>query len=325
MRSSLLLITLLFVTPAWSQIESATLEYKDMRLFFRALVKDQNRSVVRVRARKEDATRKCFGVVVSETGLILTKASELDGEIQVLLDGKWFASRQASIQKSHDLAIIHCEEAKGRQPLRFADHPLAPGQWLISLGTRKTPVGVGIISLLQSETTQPGWLGVQVGDDRRGAKVGRVEPDSPALEAGLETGDVIQLVGSEPIKGKADLLKALRKYQAGDKVTLKVWRDYDEFEFTATLGWPPMNESTGGMSKGGGIHGPRSQRRAGFPATVRHDTVLKPEVCGSVVLNSKSQVVGLNIARVSRTHTAMLPAKLINEVLPDLLRSAQKK
>mmetsp|Transcript_16164 Transcript_16164/g.39163 ORF Transcript_16164/g.39163 Transcript_16164/m.39163 type:complete len:324 (+) Transcript_16164:679-1650(+) len=69
----------------------------------------------------------------------------------------------------------------------------------------------------------------------RGVLVLNVPPGSPAAEAGLqgttrsregiELGDIIVGVGSEPIGDEADLFDALEKYKPGDTVKVSVLRD----------------------------------------------------------------------------------------------------
>ncbi len=58
-----------------------------------------------------------------------------------------------------------------------------------------------------------------------GALVAGVEPGSPAAQAGLQPGDVLQQIDGRPIVGSADLPAAVTLAQPGDKVALQVWRN----------------------------------------------------------------------------------------------------
>lgn len=57
-----------------------------------------------------------------------------------------------------------------------------------------------------------------------GLLVGRVEPGSPAEQAGLRVGDVVTHVGSEPVATSWDVLRHVRPLTAGQGVALEVVR-----------------------------------------------------------------------------------------------------
>ncbi|MGB3676435.1 MAG: trypsin-like peptidase domain-containing protein [Candidatus Nanopelagicales bacterium] len=58
--------------------------------------------------------------------------------------------------------------------------------------------------------------------DGTGAQVGKVEPGSPAAQAGLKDGDVITAVNGNKIAGPGELLSAIRANQPGQDITLTV-------------------------------------------------------------------------------------------------------
>ncbi len=64
--------------------------------------------------------------------------------------------------------------------------------------------------------------------------------------------------------------------------------------------------------------GPLSRRRADFPAVLQHDSVLRPEDCGGVIVDLSGKAVGLNIARAGRIETLALPATILLPLLDDL-------
>lgn len=55
-----------------------------------------------------------------------------------------------------------------------------------------------------------------------GAQVGKVEPGSPAAQAGIKTGDVITAVNGSKISGPGELLSAIRANQPGQAITLTI-------------------------------------------------------------------------------------------------------
>ena len=53
-------------------------------------------------------------------------------------------------------------------------------------------------------------------------------PGSAAEKAGLKEGDIILEFNDEKITTDNTLAKIIMKYNPGDKVTLKIWRDKEE-------------------------------------------------------------------------------------------------
>ena len=63
-----------------------------------------------------------------------------------------------------------------------------------------------------------------------------ITPNSPAASAGLQEGDVIQLVDRDILDGRADLGETLVQYKPGSQVTLTVIRAGKSLEIPVTLG-----------------------------------------------------------------------------------------
>ena len=92
-----------------------------------------------------------------------------------------------------------------------------------------------------------GWLGVHiqpVTDDiaaslglesTDGAIIARVQPESPAALAGLETGDVIIAVDQAQVEDTRALTQMIAAIDAGTSATLTVWRDGQPMELTAAI------------------------------------------------------------------------------------------
>jgi serine protease Do len=62
-------------------------------------------------------------------------------------------------------------------------------------------------------------------DKVAGALVDDIIKDSPAEKAGIEAGDVILELDGKPVNSSNDLQSLVAQRRAGDKVTLKIWRD----------------------------------------------------------------------------------------------------
>jgi len=96
-----------------------------------------------------------------------------------------------------------------------------------------------------------GWLGVTVQpvtekiadglgvDLDHGALVGGIAEDSPARKSDLAPGDIILELEGEKVEGANDLARRVARYQPGETVTLKIWRDGERIERKLTLGERP--------------------------------------------------------------------------------------
>ena len=72
-------------------------------------------------------------------------------------------------------------------------------------------------------------------DDTRGALVAQVQPDTPAAEAGIESGDIITAFNGKPIKRSGQLPRLVGNAPVGEPATVTVIRDGKEKSFELTL------------------------------------------------------------------------------------------
>ena len=96
-----------------------------------------------------------------------------------------------------------------------------------------------------------GYLGVRVQDITRelqearelpttdGALVSRVEPESPAAEAGIKRGDVILEVNKHSIDGAAELIRQMRQHQPGAKIPVVIYTNGARKTVSVTLAKRP--------------------------------------------------------------------------------------
>lgn len=109
-------------------------------------------------------------------------------------------------------------------------------------------------SIIEHGKVIRGYLGIEMGgevddtmaralglDKAYGVIVGNVTDDSPADEAGLQDGDVIQTLNGNPIRDFGSLRTAIATSSPGDKVKLGVNRDGKNISLTVTLGELPSN------------------------------------------------------------------------------------
>jgi serine protease Do len=74
----------------------------------------------------------------------------------------------------------------------------------------------------------------------KGALVVTLVHSGPAHRAGILPGDVILQVGDKPVKDARSLGIAVRAYNAGDRVRVRVWRAEREMSLAVTLGEVPV-------------------------------------------------------------------------------------
>jgi len=76
----------------------------------------------------------------------------------------------------------------------------------------------------------------------QGALVNAVEPKSPADKAGIKTGDVILAVDGNTIESSIELPRVIGEKRPGTKVKLKIWRQGETHELSASLGEIPAEK-----------------------------------------------------------------------------------
>ena len=108
-------------------------------------------------------------------------------------------------------------------------------------GALSLPTGVAWLPLRR------GYLGVQLLDLTRelrvhfgvpedaGVMISQIVEDSPAAAAGLEVGDIVTAIESDPIGSRSDLARKVSEYEDGRAVSLEVWRDRRAKILTATI------------------------------------------------------------------------------------------
>lgn len=295
------------------------------RAAFRPVVAEARKSTVRVFVDGEPAA---LGVVVSEDGLILTKATQLHGEFTIkTADGREAAAERIGVDDASDLALLKVD-ATGLTPAEWADSEPAVGSWLVSVGDGRSPVGIGVVSVAGRRISpQRGVLGIELDESETGPAVVKVLPGSGAAEAGLQVGDIIMAVSGETVSTPRALVNKIGLFRPGDTLRLLVRRGDKEEEVQATLG----NELTAMIDRQARqnmMGGPLSLRSGGFDVAIQHDTVLRPEDCGGPVVDLSGRVVGINIARAGRVESYALPAAAVRPVVAKLMatesRTAQK-
>jgi serine protease Do len=291
---------------------------REVKTAFRQAVAQAGACVVRVRCDGKDAA---LGTIVGPDGWVLTKASELSGQI-VCRDrgGRQHEARIVGVHPEFDLAMLKID-ATGLPIIPWSkETDAAVGQWVATPGVQDgTPLAVGVVGAPRRRIPPTsGVLGVAVADAEGGAKIERVMPDSAAQKAGLQVDDVITHVNGEPTPDHVELVTAIKEHQPGEVVRLTVKRGDQDLQISATLTEletpasrkrDMQNRSDVGLSR----------RHDDFPMVLQHDSVLRPVDCGGPVVDLSGNVIGVNIARGGRTETYAVPSDVLLTLMYDLI------
>src|SRR3546814_474231 len=160
-----------------------------------------------------------------------------------------------------------------------------------------------VAQLRDHGTVERGWLGVQIQnvtpdlaealglDAPAGALVAAVTPDSPAAEAGIETGDVILGFGGEDIDDTRELAGVVAEHPANSEAEVTISRDGSEQTLTVVTGQKPAPEhmaEASGPTQDGAYHSsaldaelaaltPELRARYGIPESAEGVLVLDVE------------------------------------------------
>ena len=101
--------------------------------------------------------------------------------------------------------------------------------------------------LIKNGSISRGWLGVQIQPVTQdiadslglakaaGALVNEVQPESPALKAGVETGDVVLKVSGQDVQDPKDLARKVAAIKPGTPADMIVWRDGAEKTLSVSI------------------------------------------------------------------------------------------
>lgn len=254
-----------------------------------------------------------YGVVAADEGLVVTKASELEGIPQedircVFADGRELETLPVAVDEIFDLALLRVA-ANDLTPANWSEAVPTVGAFLVTPLGASSPPRVGVLSVEERHQGRSrAFMGVTLADRAGGAAVGSVVARSAADEAGLRVGDVIVVADGSPIGDTAALQAELGRKAPGDPILLVLRRGDQRLLRRIVLGEReevPTNRRTRA------IMGDVSRRNTDFPGVVQHDTVLVPNQCGGPVVDVSGRVVGVNIARSSRVESYLVPTRTV--------------
>ena len=308
-------IAVAFVAAAVQAAEVKERSSYTIKSAFREAVDGAAQSTVRVLC---DGRRVALGTIVGSDGLILTKASELSGNVVChLYDGRRLEAKIVGVSEDDDLAMLKIN-AEQLPVIRWSEaDPPAVGSWLATTGLETVPLSIGVVSVAARNVQRRSpALGVIIEEGDKGPVVREVLPRSGAAKAGLQASDIITTLDGRPVATRQSLIQAIRDHRPGDRVRLSLLRNGKPLTFDVEL--LDLTELANGETFQEDIGGRLSKRRTGFPLALQHDTVLQPNQCGGPVVDLDGQVVGINIARASRVASYALPASVVKPLIEKL-------
>lgn len=299
----------------------------DFEHMFDDVVADARQSLAVVRSKGLSRSSKAkkraiaLGTVVSEDGLVLTKASELKGDLYCeFASGEVVAAQLIGLDTENDLALLKTD-ASGLLVADWEEGNLTEtGDWVATPLDHQEEIEVGVVSVDARfiEPSKP-FIGIYMSEAKpTGIMVLNVQEKSPADEGGLKARDVILKLDDQLVKDIGDLRKSLEQYDAGDLVTLSILRGDKPKKVKLTLAERDKVSSENMRSNQQNSMGSRlSRRRKDFPMAFQHDTALQAAQCGGPIVDLDGKIVGVNIARAGRVSSLAIP---LDEIMPIIER-----
>ncbi len=284
---------------------------------FKQATSETQKSIVRVYGKDG---QRAMGIVVDANGLVLTKFSDLAGELSCKLpDGQSIRAEFAAIDKKHDLALLRVDRSD-LTPVIWAASQDAPamGSWVVTPGNGNLPVSVGVVSTTPRPIPpERAFLGVSLEDVENGVRITQLLEGGIAARADvLKVNDVVFKIDANDVHTIEDMKKIISGHRPKTSITLSLLRAGEQLDRRVLLGRrsdAKIMIQDKRMKFQQELGGKISERRDDFPLVLQHDTVLKPEQCGSPLVNLDGEVVALNIARASRISSYALP---LGEIVP---------
>jgi len=270
-----------------------------------------------------------YGIVVSEDGYILAKASELEERKNLAVrigETKYTAVKVVAADPHWDVALLKVE-ANGLSPAVWAESSdLAQGSWVVANGASSRSlrrINVGIISAKSREVKghAPAVLGIAFKPVKNSLEIHEVTPKTGAEKAGLTAGDVIKKFGGDEVTTREALIERVRDFMVGEKVPVEIERGGKLLQVEVEL-MARGKAYKEPKSRNDEMSGVYSERRASFPRVIQTDIPFSARNIGGPLLSLDGECIGMNIARANRAESFAIPVEEVRVVLADLMKSA---
>jgi len=273
------------------------------------------------------------GAVVSNDGYFITKASEAPQQITfqvVWPDGSKCEARTVRIDSSLDLLLAHTDKVSGIPVNWKASTSLAMGDWVAAATTPRAqdgcPLRLGVASAKRREIKSIGvGMGIILEElaTADGVLIVEVAKTSPAEAAGLKQEDRVLSVDDSPVNQPRQVRNLISHLKPGGQVKLHVRRGDTEKDIQVRLAslskirsnWDGEDYANGGVSL----------RTDNFPEILQHEVPLQPNDMGGPVFDLEGNALGLNIARVDRVTTFVIPAEVLMTKIQEWMVEGRRK
>ena len=264
-----------------------------------------------------------LGCIVDPAGLILTKASEIEGfDLLECHVGRVeiYPADIVAVDKKNDLALVKIN-ANDLPVIRWSDSQPRTGSFLLTPNEVNQVICLGTYSAASRSVVgaNQAFLGVGPRTSDLGVTIDTVTTNSAADRAGLQAGDIITHLAEIKMQDVTDLVNTIRSRSPGDSVEIQFIRGGEERSTKAVLAGRDMTGERAARFKMMARLGAIPSRRADqFPIVFQHDSPLMPEHCGGPITDLQGNVIGLNISRNNRSASYAIPSSHIQKVLPRL-------
>jgi S1-C subfamily serine protease len=309
-------------TEVLSQI---LLDRQQVEKFFVNVASEASDATVTVRS--GNTNRRIMATCVSAKGIFLTKESEITEDLLRVIDSnqqEWPATILAS-DSAMDLALIQVSDPKTKfRPVAFEEVELKAGQWVALPKDSLGRLRVGVVSVGARRFGLPpsrgAFLGVNLEDATPGARIVKVEENTAAALHGLVMGDIVLNIDGHEVGDREELVSELRVREPEATVKLKLKRGEELLEVDVRLGRRDPVSEEGDRRRGLRAQPETSDRKSGFPSAFQHDINMQPHHAGTPVIDRLGRVIGINIARASRTAAVAIPSDRVNLMLKEYLK-----
>ncbi|GAA4451569.1 trypsin-like peptidase domain-containing protein [Novipirellula rosea] len=274
-----------------------------------------------------DGEQKVLGTIVDSEGWVLTKSSELFGNVAIrLADGRELPAQLHGTSHEFDLAILKVSGTELPQ-IRWSDRgiPLS-GTMVAATGSRQVPGTVGIVSHPSRDVpAERGTIigSVQLQSTDPVARVWKVGRSEKFFANPFHKGDIVTKIDDVPTPNFKSLIELnggpndgrLPGKIVGDQMLAMVERDGQPVRLHFQL--------DGLTSPMAGELYP-SGRFTGFPCVYSTDILVLPEMCGGPLVDRSGQVTGIVISAANNeTETYVIPAEVARSASQELIEKAR--
>lgn len=307
-------------SPAGAQWEYFK-NHPEVHRSFNASISQACQSTVRLFSGRKPVA---LGTIIDEAGLIISKSSELHGELTCQLPNhRRYPVRIIARNSDHDLALLRLEGdlPENIVPVQWRTKPmLGVGSWLATTDLSKKPLAIGVVSVTTRRIEhERGFLGVRLSQTSRGPEIESVIPLGAAGTAGLLAGDIVTHVDGRRVQQREAMIRQIASMHPGEPIEIRILRGPNEEKtaVTAILGLPNLGKGfeLSRFAAMNALGGNPSRRRADFPSVFQHDTVIQRNECGGPLVDTAGRVAGINIARAGRTSSYAVPADVVRGLI----------